>query len=93
MKQLPIVRMNKKGEVRSKTQKTKSIKYPLCIDGKMNCPPEDCGGVWGYMSMLQILEDPNHPEYEIFLEWLGGDFEPEFFNKHIINELLHRKDY
>jgi hypothetical protein len=23
------------------------IKYPVCIDGARNCPPEDCGGVGG----------------------------------------------
>jgi len=23
-------------------------KYPICVKGKMNCPLEDCGGVWGY---------------------------------------------
>ena len=21
---------------------------PACIDGQRSCPPEDCGGVWGY---------------------------------------------
>ncbi len=69
------------------------IQYPLCIDGKMNCPPDDSGGVRGYMNMLQILEDPNHPDYEMFRVWLGDDFDPEFFNKHIVNELLRQKDY
>ena len=26
-------------------------KYPLCLDGKRACPPEDCGGVWGYADL------------------------------------------
>lgn len=29
---------------------------PQCIDGKRNCPPEDCGGVWGYEDLLKIMQ-------------------------------------
>jgi len=35
-----------------------SIKYPLCVDGKRACPPEDCGGVWGYENLLEVLARP-----------------------------------
>ncbi len=65
-----------------------SLKYPICLTGKMNCPPEDCGGVWGYSAMLEVLKDPSHEEYESYIEWLGEKFDPEYFDKNEINELL-----
>jgi hypothetical protein len=54
--------------------------YPRCITGKRACPPEDCGGVWGYMELLEVLADPDHDEYEDMLEWAGEDFDPEYFD-------------
>ena len=54
---------------------------PVCLDGKMACPPEDCGGVWGYGNMLEILKNPAHEEYEETLEWIGEEFDPEVFDK------------
>lgn len=55
-------------------------KYPKCIDGERACPPEDCGGVWGYENLLSIIKEPDHEEYEDRMEWLGGEFDPEEFN-------------
>ena len=71
----------------------KNTRYPICLEGKMNCPPEDCGGVWGYADMLEILKNPDHEEYESYIEWLGGEFYPENFNKEAVNELLLTEDY
>ncbi len=58
----------------------KDIIYPICINGKRACPPEDCGGIWGYEDFLEIIRDPNHEEHERMLEWIGGEFDPEHFD-------------
>ncbi|MDZ4181336.1 MAG: plasmid pRiA4b ORF-3 family protein, partial [Candidatus Cloacimonadaceae bacterium] len=44
-------------------------KYPICTDGKRACPPEDCGGIMAYQEMLEALEDPDDPDYEVAMEW------------------------
>lgn len=58
----------------------KNVKYPLCVAGKRACPPEDCGGPWGYVDMMEILRDPIHPDYGNIIEWIGEDFDPEKFD-------------
>ena len=55
-------------------------KYPRCVDGARKAPPEDCGGVSGYESMLRILDDPADDEYKSMIEWLGGPFDPDAFD-------------
>ena len=54
--------------------------YPVCLAGKMACPPEDCGGIWGYQNMLEVIKDPKHPDYEDTIDWLGDDFDPNDFD-------------
>lgn len=71
----------------------KTFKNPLCTDGKMSCPPEDCGGVWGYAAMLDILSQPDREEYENYLEWLGEEFDPEHFDINLINKKLMKMDF
>jgi len=63
------------------------VRYPRCIKGRRACPPEDCGGIWGYENLLEILRDPNHPEHESMLEW-SGEFDPEEFDLEAANEAL-----
>ena len=31
-------------------------------------------------NFLEIIEDPNHSEHEEMLEWIGGEFNPEYFD-------------
>lgn len=67
-------------------------RYPSCIAGKGGCPPEDCGGVWGYADLRETLADPTHQEHEDRLEWLGletaAEFDPEAFDLAEANALL-----
>ena len=66
------------------------FKHPVCLGGENACPPEDVGGVWGYESMLKALNDPKHPEYKEFLEWVGGKFDPYAFDLNKVNIALKR---
>jgi hypothetical protein len=60
---------------------------PRCLGGERAGPFEDSGGIWGYESMLEILKDPNHAEYETIHEW-AGDFDPEYVSLEDINTRL-----
>ena len=62
--------------------------YPACIAGQRHCPPEDCGGSWGYQDLLAVLADPTHPEYPERVEWVGEDFDPEAFSVDVANARL-----
>ena len=54
--------------------------YPVCVTGKRACPPEDCGGPWGYGNLLAALSDPAHDEHDELIEWVGSDFDPAGFD-------------
>ncbi|MBK6975626.1 MAG: plasmid pRiA4b ORF-3 family protein [Sterolibacteriaceae bacterium] len=50
------------------------------IAGENACPPEDCGGPWGYEEMLAAAADPAHPEHGEIRDWLGDEFDPTAFD-------------
>ncbi|MGP0067996.1 MAG: plasmid pRiA4b ORF-3 family protein [Isosphaeraceae bacterium] len=54
-------------------------KSPICLEGARACPPEDCGGSWGYADYLAAIADPQHEEHEEMREW-RGPFDPEAFD-------------
>ena len=66
------------------------VDYPVCIKAKRACPPEDCGGVWGYGAFLEAIQDPDHPEHEELLEWVGGVFDSEEVELDEVNRQLQR---
>ncbi len=62
--------------------------YPLCLAGERACPPEDCGGPSRYAEMLEIIGNPEHEEYEDYMTWLGGRFDPNQFDAEAVNRRL-----
>jgi Plasmid pRiA4b ORF-3-like protein. len=70
----------------------KPLEHMLCVGGKRNCPPEDCGGIPGYLEILETLKNPDTPEYEELTNWLGEVFDPEFFDMQIINECFRETE-
>lgn len=64
--------------------------YPRCVAGARACPPEDVGGVWGYAEFLDAIHDPEHEEHDRYLEWIGGEFDPEAFDLSAVNAALRR---
>jgi hypothetical protein len=69
-----------------------STAYPVCVAGEGACPPEDCGGVWGYEHLREVLADPANEEHEDMLAWLGldqgADFDPHSFDVDKANRAL-----
>ena len=63
-------------------------RYPVCIAGKRACPPEDCGGPWGYTDFLEAIKNPEHEDHEEMMEWVGEDFDPEYFDIDEVNKYL-----
>lgn len=73
------------------------IPIAVCPDGARRGPLEDCGGVWRWNNLCEILQDPKHPEYEEYSEWSGiealnpdgtKNFDPELFELKPVNKKL-----
>ena len=52
------------------------VLYPRLIQVSGRCPPEDCGGPWGYAELLEAIKDPKHERHAELMEWIGDDFDP-----------------
>ena len=59
-----------------------------CVGGSGACPPEDCGGPWGYADLLEALSDPDHPDHADLLDWVGGPIDPSAFDVEVAHRAL-----
>lgn len=65
---------------------------PVCLEGERSCPPEDCGGPGGYQTFLEAISNKKHKQHKELLNWIGGSFDPEYFDRNAVNTLLQKSD-
>jgi hypothetical protein len=63
--------------------------YPSCRGGMGDTPPEDVGGVPGYEEFYEIINNPEHPEYEDTKTWAGSLWGKKF-DIDLINRFLKK---
>ncbi len=66
------------------------LAHAACLDGARACPPEDVGGTSGYEFFCEAIADSTHEEYADYMEWSGGDFDPEAFSLSDVNARLQQ---
>jgi len=82
-------------EVEKITPIERGAEYPRCLAGRRACPPEDCGGIYGYDRMLSALRSRAHPERKHWLEWIGPNWNSDAFDQQATDQFLvaaHSKD-
>jgi len=63
--------------------------FAQCLHGKRACPPEDCGGLPGFLNCISAVEDPLHPEHKEMLLWTGASYDPNAFDVRMVNLQLN----
>ena len=53
------------------------VDYPAFVAGERRGPPEDVGGITGFMEFLEASRNPLHEEHEAVVRWYGRRFEPD----------------
>jgi hypothetical protein len=66
-----------------------AVSYPRYIAGKLNTPPEDCGGLPGFYGLLDARVDPQHPEHA-YAEEVLEDYDPDSIDEADIHNALGR---
>lgn len=56
---------------------TKAVRL---IGGANACPPNDCGGIYRYRHLVELMQKkPQSSELSEFYDWMGCKWDPEFF--------------
>jgi|GEM_PF-2092096 len=80
-------------DIELKRVKSKGNKIQL-KSGIGNCPPDDCGGMYGYEEMLKELKKPRSEEAMEWRVWLDGrPLHPTPWRKPAFEATLNRMNY
>jgi len=76
--------------------------YPVCTAGAGDCPPEDCGGPWGYrelmaerdsgLALLQVLDDQALVAQRL-LDWYDGGSRPTYDDMAFMDALDRMREW
>ena len=53
------------------------VRYPQFLGGERRCPPEDCGGPFGYSEFLRKISSKQRKTRKAALDWYGGPYDPD----------------
>jgi hypothetical protein len=67
------------------------VAYPVCLEGARACPPEDCGGPWGYANFVQAMTGPKTERQAELRDWYDGPFDPEAFSLDAANARIRMR--
>lgn len=45
---------------------------PYLLEASGKTPPEDVGGIPGFIQFYEAISNPHHPEHELFTDWAGS---------------------
>ena len=69
---------------------TTPFRSARCIEGVGACPPEDCGGIPGFMELLKAVKKPKSKAAKEYEQWLGYPYDPNAFSCDDVNPWLGR---
>lgn len=72
---------------------SKDATIPLCVTGRLACPPESCGGIKEFGKLHDAFTDENHPDYAVYKEKVDPCYQPRIFDKKMVNEKLDLISY
>jgi hypothetical protein len=67
------------------------FQLPRCVGSENACPPEDCGGFYGFERIKNVLAKQSGDKYATLLLWLDTyypDYDPREFSQGSVNKIL-----
>lgn len=78
-------------KIKTEPELDPSALYPVCVNGENAAPPEDVGSYPGFVHFINVMKNPQHPDFKELSEWWGDNyFDPTHFSVAEVNESLEK---